>query len=84
MCGFVALQQGVMCSGRRGGDEDNDGDGKGNDNVKALLRIAKGVFLGVRLSATRTHSCSSSCHARVASCPPLEQLCLFAPHVVMS
>lgn len=40
-------QQGVMCSGRRGGDEDNDGDGKGNENAKALLRIAKGIFLGV-------------------------------------
>lgn len=48
---FAALQQGVMCSGRRGGDEDNDDDGNGN--VKALLRIAKGVFLGVRL---KTHA----------------------------
>lgn len=55
------MQQGVMCSGRRGGDEDKDGDGDGNDSVKALLRIAKGVFLGVRLSKRRRRSCIS-CH----------------------
>lgn len=44
-----------MCSGRRGGDEEDDGEG--NENVKALLRIAKGVFLGVRLETTCTHLC---------------------------
>eukprot|EP00752_Nemacystus_decipiens_P018258 g16383.t1 len=42
----LMMPQGVTCSGRRAGDEDNDGDGNGNGNVKALLRIAKGVFLG--------------------------------------
>jgi len=32
--------------------EDKDDDGKGNDNVRALLKIAKGVFLGVRPRTT--------------------------------
>eukprot|EP00903_Cladosiphon_okamuranus_P019302 g17742.t1 len=40
----LMMPQGVMCSGRRGGDEEDEG--KGNENVKALLRIAKGVFRG--------------------------------------
>lgn len=44
---FVICQQRVLCASRRGEDEDDDRDGKGK--VNGLLRIARGVFLGVTL-----------------------------------
>jgi len=51
------FQQAVLCSGRRGEGGDEDGDGKGRDSIKALLRIASDFFLGVRGDRCIDHRC---------------------------
>lgn len=45
---YSKFQQVAMCSGRRGDGGDEDSDGEGSDNIKALLRIARDALLGVR------------------------------------